>query len=279
MTEPSASVEDHVLGEGLCDGGVAACRVGLVEDVLQHAFHELGDSGHGAGTYRVVARPDRPRPEVALAPLLVTLATLAGRRWGAVVAGAVTALPIVAGPILAIIAIEHGREFGDAAARSALLGVVALAALVRGVRAHGRSQLAGDHRGGVAATYGVVAAALSGVDVPPAPAWRWASRRSSSRRLLLGPRPPVGPRSPPPSWDLPVRALLAAVLVLTLAGARRRPGTRGERRAGAVPHRDERHGGVRPRAGRPGRAAQPADGFVRALPGIALSFFVAAVAL
>jgi hypothetical protein len=23
--------------------------------------------------------------------------------------------------------------------------------------------------------------------------------------MLLGPRPAVGPRSPPPSWDLPVR--------------------------------------------------------------------------
>ena len=36
--------------------------------------------------------------------------------------------------------------------------------------------------------------------------------------MLLGPRPPVGPRSPPPSWDLPVRAGLTAVLVLTLTG-------------------------------------------------------------
>jgi hypothetical protein len=105
--------------------------------------------------------------KVTLAPLLVTLATLAGRRWGAIVAGAVTALPIVAGPILAIIAIEHGREFGDAAARSALLGVVALAAsCVAFARTADHGWPATIAAGWL--VYGVVAAALSGVHVPPA---------------------------------------------------------------------------------------------------------------
>ena len=38
------------------------------------------------------------------------------------------AIPVVAGPILAIIAIEHGRAFAEEAARASLLGVVALCA-------------------------------------------------------------------------------------------------------------------------------------------------------
>jgi len=49
--------EDHVLGERRGDGSVAALGIGLVEHVLQHAFHELGDGRHGSGTYLVSIAP------------------------------------------------------------------------------------------------------------------------------------------------------------------------------------------------------------------------------
>ncbi|MEV6932252.1 hypothetical protein AB0M46_48255 [Dactylosporangium sp. NPDC051485] len=65
--------------------------------------------------------------KLLLAPLLVAGSSLAGRRWGAQVAGVLVALPIVAGPILLIACLEHGPAFGARAAASALLGLVSLA--------------------------------------------------------------------------------------------------------------------------------------------------------
>ncbi len=193
-------------------------------------------------------------------------------------AGAVTALPVVAGPILAIIAIEHGQEFGDAAARSALLGVVALAAsCVAFARTADHGWPATVAAGWIA--YGVVAAVLAEVDVPPAAGLALALAALLAAALLLGPRPSVGPRSPPPSWDLPVRALLTAVLVLTLTGL---AGGLGPAVSGVLtpfPIATSVMVAFILALDGPAALRNLLHGFVRALPGIALSFFVVAVAL
>jgi hypothetical protein len=63
---------------------------------------------------------------VGLSPLLVAGASLAGRRWGHGVGGWLAGFPFVAGPILLVVAIEQGVAFAAQAARSALLGMVAL---------------------------------------------------------------------------------------------------------------------------------------------------------
>ena len=56
-----------------------------------------------------------------LAPLLILLATLAGRRWGPGVGGWLAGLPLTSGPVSLILALEQGPEF---AARAALAGWV-----------------------------------------------------------------------------------------------------------------------------------------------------------
>jgi hypothetical protein len=60
-----------------------------------------------------------------LVPLLIYLVTLAGRRWGPGVAGWLSAFPVVAGPILLTIALEHGAGFASVAAEGTLLAVIA----------------------------------------------------------------------------------------------------------------------------------------------------------
>jgi hypothetical protein len=60
-----------------------------------------------------------------LVPLLVVLLTLAGRRWGPAVAGWLTGFPIVAGPILLLIALEQGPAFASHAALWSLSVVLA----------------------------------------------------------------------------------------------------------------------------------------------------------
>ena len=65
--------------------------------------------------------------KLLLAPLLVVASSLAGRRWGPQVAGILVVLPVVAGPILLILYLEHGSRFAAHAARAATLGIVPLA--------------------------------------------------------------------------------------------------------------------------------------------------------
>jgi hypothetical protein len=62
--------------------------------------------------------------KLVLAPALVVVSSLAGRRWGPEPAGALVALPIVAGPILFITYLDHGRRFVSRAASASLLGLV-----------------------------------------------------------------------------------------------------------------------------------------------------------
>ncbi|MFG6415370.1 hypothetical protein ACG02S_15840 [Roseateles sp. DC23W] len=60
-----------------------------------------------------------------LVPLFLLLLTLAGRRWGPSVAGWLAGLPVVAGPILLFLSLEHGAGFAADAAAAALSAVVA----------------------------------------------------------------------------------------------------------------------------------------------------------
>lgn len=68
--------------------------------------------------------------KILLAPLCVVAVSLAGRRWGMAVAGLLGGLPVVAGPILLVETLLHGRDFGADAAAGTLLALAALAAFV-----------------------------------------------------------------------------------------------------------------------------------------------------
>jgi len=219
--------------------------------------------------------------KVLLAPALVTAATLAGRRWGAAVSGVVTALPLVAGPILAIIAIEHGRVFGATAARATLLGIVALSAFcvafARAAEAGWRWPAALGI-GWVA--YGLVGAVVSRVDV--APGWGLAAALASlaaAALLIRAPPPGTAPAHPPPAWDLPARAGLTAALVLAVTGA---AGALGPALSGVLtpfPIATSVLAAFTLAQNGAAAARGMLAGFVRALPGLALCFFVVALLL
>lgn len=66
--------------------------------------------------------------KLSVVPLLIAAVTLAGRRWGPSVAGWLSAFPVVAGPILAFMAIEQGPAFTARAAASTLSAVLAILA-------------------------------------------------------------------------------------------------------------------------------------------------------
>lgn len=64
--------------------------------------------------------------KLLLVPALILGVTLAGRRFGPHVAGWLSAFPIMSGPILLILALEHGTAFAATAAQSTLLAVLAI---------------------------------------------------------------------------------------------------------------------------------------------------------
>jgi hypothetical protein len=140
--------------------------------------------------------------KITLAPALVVAATLAARRWGDRVGGIVIAIPIVAGPVLLVLALDHGRAFVERAATGALLGIVAVTA----------SWL----------TYLVLAVPLAQVQASPfagllAALAAIAATRAIMRRSKAGAAAPAPPE--PPRWDLWARAAATSALVVALTTA------------------------------------------------------------
>jgi hypothetical protein len=159
--------------------------------------------------------------KLTLAPALVVGSSLAGRRWGHEVAGLLVALPLVAGPILLITELEHGRHFAAGAAAAALLGLVALVCFVV-VFAHvaRRAGWLGAVLAGWAA-FVAVALAFGQTSIPAGFGFALAvaAFALAPRLLPADPHEQDMPLAELPAWDLPARAVATALLVLGLTGA------------------------------------------------------------
>lgn len=155
-----------------------------------------------------------------LSPACVVLVSMAGRRWGVRVAGALGSLPVVAGPILLAITLVNGEEFGAEAATSTVLALSALAAfvVVYTMAATRIRPLPSVLLGWGAYLLGV--ALLS--TVPQNPYLSLAiAMLSFWIGLKLVPVPSGSALNPvtPPWWDLPMRALTALALVVAISTA------------------------------------------------------------
>jgi hypothetical protein len=154
--------------------------------------------------------------KILLSPLCVVAVSLAGRRWGVAVAGVLGGLPVVAGPILLIETLLHGRDFGADAAAGTLIGLTALTAFVV---VYGRVAAAAGPVptvlcGWTAFLLGV--AVLSLVQPPAASSLVFVGACFALGLRLLPPTPWPPAAAAPPWWDLPARALAALGLVLAL---------------------------------------------------------------
>jgi hypothetical protein len=177
--------------------------------------------------------------KLLLVPILIALVTLAGRRWGPGVAGRLSALPVVAGPILLAIALEQGAEFAATAAANTLLAVLAI--LVFSI-AYARSARFGLGR---AMTVALLAYALAVLVLKSVAIGLWTGFAVVLVALLaapflFGPAPAQaapgepgartpGARTPGariPSNDLPWRMLAGAVLSLGVTYAAAQLGAR-----------------------------------------------------
>jgi hypothetical protein len=155
--------------------------------------------------------------KLTLAPSFVVGASLAARRFGSHVGGLVGGLPVVAGPILLVYALAHGRGFAAGAAAGTLLGLVSLICfvVVYGRLAERMSWSASMLAGWLA--FGVATVVFNMFTPPLGVALALVALALAAGFAAL-PRPAANSRehTPPPGWDLPLRAACALALVVAL---------------------------------------------------------------
>ncbi|MBL7663259.1 hypothetical protein JNK13_10970 [bacterium] len=64
--------------------------------------------------------------KIILVPAMIALVSFAGRLWGHYIGGFLVGLPLIVGPILIFLAIDHGNEFAATSAKGALAGVISI---------------------------------------------------------------------------------------------------------------------------------------------------------
>ncbi|MEY9848676.1 hypothetical protein [Streptacidiphilus sp. MAP5-3] len=165
--------------------------------------------------------------KLLLAPALVVMSSLAGRRWGPSLAGTLVALPIVAGPILAITCLEHGQVFAARAASASLLGLVSLALFAVVFALLSRASRTGHWAATLALAWLVCLIAdlaLSRFSVTPVVALglSFVATACGAKALACAEsETEAGPLqlTQPPWWDLLARAAATAVLVTAVTTA------------------------------------------------------------
>jgi uncharacterized membrane protein (GlpM family) len=158
--------------------------------------------------------------KLTLVPLVLAGVTLAGRRFGPGVAGRLAGLPVVAGPIVLLLAHEQGVDFGQAAATAAIAAIAALLAF--GVA---YSHLARRWAWPIALTGALGVWLLAALALLGLPQTLLAALAAAGTALLLTPRllpaTSAAPTAPPQATtgdDLPWRMLAGALLTLTVTG-------------------------------------------------------------
>jgi hypothetical protein len=157
--------------------------------------------------------------KISLVPLVVWLASVAGRRWGHSVAGWISGLPLIAGPISVFLAHDPGPAFAAASAAVTLqvTGAVGLHCWTYAWAARRLGWLASLLASWAA--FVVAALALGAVPLPPAGGFALAAVVLALALATL-PRVPPASRGPVPipGVELAVRiaaaAALAAVVML-----------------------------------------------------------------
>jgi hypothetical protein len=163
--------------------------------------------------------------KLILVPTLIAAVTLAARRWGPHIAGLLTSLPVVGGPILVIYALEQGGVFAARAAEATLLGLIAVVAFCIAyatVAMRTRWPLS-VLSGWLAFTFATALLYFTRFPLIVDLAITFAVLLTSCRLLPTVPAEDSSSKKNP-VWDLPLRMLAAGTLVLVLTAVADRLG-------------------------------------------------------
>jgi hypothetical protein len=159
--------------------------------------------------------------KLVLCPTLVGAASLVQRRWGHALGGRLVGLPLTTGPFLAFLGVQYGAGVAARGAAGVIAGQMAVVTFTRAY-----AGLAGRHTWGIslggAAVTSVVSTAI--VAALPIPLWTLVLVVAASLAYALATCPAgesaAGPlRVVPARWELPLRIVLVATLVVTLTGS------------------------------------------------------------
>ncbi|MFZ1023591.1 MAG: hypothetical protein WAN87_05605 [Thermoplasmata archaeon] len=157
--------------------------------------------------------------KVAIAPAFVGLVSLIALRYGHRAAGWLVALPITTGTILVVLTLTEGTAFASSAAVGALLGIVSTCVFCLGYASSAPRYPWPVCLGVAAAGFGVSTLVLSRlpeiviVDLV-------GSVLALCVVLVVIPKPTGSAKATPlPRWEIPLRMLTAAVIVLTITTA------------------------------------------------------------
>jgi hypothetical protein len=154
--------------------------------------------------------------KLLLTPLLVGLATLAGRKWGHRVSGWLIGFPLTSGPVSVVLAVQHGPRFAAGAAVGILGGAASvsmfcLAYSAMAPRKGWRSSVA------VAALVYLLATWVwNSFTLSLVPTFALAIVVDGLVIRLIPARVVAAARVRRPRWDLQARMVLAAVFVVLL---------------------------------------------------------------
>jgi hypothetical protein len=157
--------------------------------------------------------------KLILTPLLIAVATLAGRRWGPGVSGWLVGLPLTSGPISFILAWQDGRPFAAHAAVGTLGGLSSVCFFCLAY-----ALIAAMVPWPIAATLAVAVFVLSAflwnvLSLPFLPSIIILAAAIAGCAALM-PRWTAADAAPDrPMWDLPLRMVIATGFVLALTAA------------------------------------------------------------
>jgi len=156
-----------------------------------------------------------------MAPIIIACATMVSRRWGESIGGLMVGLPLTSAPVSIFFAIEQGPHFAASAAQGAMLGLIPVS-IFCAVYARAASRFSWP-------ITALISIGMYGVSV-------WVSSSFSPGLitilvivslalilswLVIGKQPQAERPILPPWWDLPLRMVISAallVLITTLAG-------------------------------------------------------------
>ncbi len=157
--------------------------------------------------------------KLVLAPLLIAMATLIGRRWGHGVSGWIAALPLTSGPVSLIFALQYDSTFAAQAAIGTLAGLASVSTFC-----FAYCRLARWHHWAICITFAVTAFSLItfllnlfalalipvyvGVLILLTLTLRWIPKPKTNLEIMVAPK-----------WDLPARMLTAALIILIVTYA------------------------------------------------------------
>ena len=157
--------------------------------------------------------------KVLLAPALVAMATLVARRHGPALGGWLSALPVIAGPVLLVFVVEHGADFAQQAARGTLMGLVALSAFIVAYAHVARHRSIPWSLAGGWLAFSGATLIIAGWDPSAAITTTFAGAALGLAWLLTRRGTPAGAGTGAVDASMAARVLLTAALVLTLSAA------------------------------------------------------------